>query len=420
MKKVGVITGSRSDYGIYRPILERIVSDASLHLHLFVTGMHLSPEFGMTVNVIEQDGFNIDDRVEMLLTSDSPAGIATSIGIGTMGFAQVFAKSRIDLLLVLGDRFEMYAGVAAALPFKIPIAHLHGGESTEGAIDESIRHAITKMSHLHFVSTAPYARRVMQMGEEPWRVMVSGAPSLDQLLNATLLNRQELALQSGLRIEEPFVLATYHPVTLEPDLIQAQLCELLAALSEVDLPVIFTCPNADLGNHTIRHMIHAFAKQKRHVQIADNLGTRYYFSLMRYATAMVGNSSSGIIEAASFKLPVVNVGTRQDGRIRANNVIDADDDRQAISSAIHTAITPRFRTHLTDLVNPYGDGHAAERIVEKIKRTPINDALLRKRFYDTDMVARPPLHSLTCHHPFDQKIEAQHVVPPNRMGAGVK
>ena len=182
MRRIGVITGSRSDYGIYRPILEEIVLQSSLQLHLLVTGMHLSPEFGMTVNAIEEDGFNIDDRIEMLLSSDSPTGIATSIGIGTVGFAQAFAKSHVDLLLVLGDRYEMYAGAIAALPFRMPIAHIHGGEVTEGAIDESIRHAITKMSHLHFVSTEVYARRIIQMGEEPWRVTVSGAPSLDNIL----------------------------------------------------------------------------------------------------------------------------------------------------------------------------------------------------------------------------------------------
>jgi UDP-hydrolysing UDP-N-acetyl-D-glucosamine 2-epimerase len=410
MKRIGVITGSRSDYGIYRPILEEIVLQSSLHLHLFVTGMHLSPEFGMTINAIEEDGFNIDEQIEMLLSSDSPTGIATSIGIGTVGFAQAFAKSHVDLLLVLGDRYEMCAGAIAALPFRMPIAHIHGGEITEGAIDESIRHAITKMSHLHFVSTEVYARRIIQMGEEPWRVTVSGAPSLDNILKLTLLNRRELALKSGLDVENPFLLLTYHPVTLEPDLIQFQVGELLAALKEVDIPIIATYPNADLGNHSVRQMMHAFAEQPQ-VHLVDNLGTQYYFSLMKYATAMIGNSSSGIIEAASFKLPVVNIGTRQNGRLRANNVIDVDNDRDAISAALKTAMSSPFRRHLTDLVNPYGDGHAARRSVEKLKQIPLKDILLRKRFYDIDVAST--VYSQTPHRVCPPTLKPKSVVHTN-------
>lgn len=381
MRTIGVVTVGRSDYGIYFPILQRIQEDPDLHLHLIVSGMHLAPEFGLTVKAIEHDGFDIAERIAMLVSSDSPEGVAKSIGLGTIGFAQAYARFRPDILVVLGDRFEMYAAVVAALPFKIPLAHLHGGESTEGAIDEAIRHAITKMSHLHFVATDVYAQRVIQMGEEPWRVMVSGAPGLDNVQRIPLLSRHELETRYGLKVESPFLLVTYHPVTLEYEQTGMQTRELLSALAEVDLPIIFTYPNADTNNHIIQRMVREFVSEHRRVQITANLGTRGYFSVMQYASAMVGNSSSGIIEAASFKLPVVNIGIRQRGRLRGKNVIDTDYDRELIVTAIGTAISSEFHASLVDLVNPYGDGHAAERIIQKLKRVSLNRDLLQKHFH---------------------------------------
>lgn len=383
MRTIGVVTAARSDYGIYLPVLQRIQEEPGLSLHLIVTGMHLSPEFGFTVRAIEEDGFEIGERIEMLLSSDTPEGIAKSMGLGTVGFAQAYARVRPNILLVLGDRFEMHAAVVAALPFNIAVAHIHGGESTEGAIDDAIRHSITKMSHLHFAATETYAHRVIQMGEEPWRVVVSGAPSLDNLHRIPLLGREELEKQYRLRLRDPFLLVTYHPVTLEYEQTGIQVRELLAALEEMDATAIFTYPNADTHSHIVIEMIREFASQRQWAQVVVNLGTQGYFSIMKYAAAMIGNSSSGIIEAASFKLPVVNIGIRQQGRLRAKNVIDVGCARGEIVAAIEKAVSSQFRSSLDDLVNPYGDGHAAERIVAKLKQVKLNDDLLQKHFYES-------------------------------------
>ena len=384
MRTIGLVTVARSDYGIYRPVLRRIRDDPQLRLLLIAGGSHLSPQFGNTVDAIEDDGFRVDERVEMLLSSDTPEGISKSIGLGVVGFAQAYARSLPDILLVLGDRFEMLAAASAALPFKVPIAHIHGGESTQGAIDESIRHAITKMSHLHFASTEAYARRIIQMGEEPWRVTVSGAPALDDIHEAEQMSPAELESRFGLDLSSPPLLVTYHPVTLEYEQTEAQVTELLAALEASGIPVVFTHPNADTENRAIVALIEAFAASHPGSRIVVNLGTRAYFSLMRCAAAMVGNSSSGIIEAASFELPVVNVGNRQLGRIRPRNVIDVDYSRDAILDGIREATSAPFKSSLSDLVNPYGDGHAAARIVDTLKSVPLDGNLIVKRFHDIE------------------------------------
>jgi UDP-hydrolysing UDP-N-acetyl-D-glucosamine 2-epimerase len=383
LRAISAVTAARSDYGIYLPVLRRIREDADLSLRLIVTGMHLSPEFGLTVKEIEADGFEVAERVETLLSSDTPQGIAKSIGLGVLGFAQVYARSRPDVLLVLGDRFEMYAATLAALPFKIPVAHIHGGELTQGAIDDALRHSMTKLSHLHFVSTQEYARRVIQMGEEPWRVVVSGAPSLDNLRLVKLFTREELAARFGLRLgREPFVLVTFHPATLEYEQTEWQVAELLAALEVCDLPVIFTMPNADTSGRTIARMIEEFTATHRSAQAVDNLGTQGYFSMMALTAAMVGNSSSGIIEAASFELPVVNVGSRQRGRVRGENVIDVDYNRASILEGLQEALAPGFREKLRGIRNPYGSGAASEKIVEVLKQVQLDDKLVTKRFHD--------------------------------------
>jgi UDP-hydrolysing UDP-N-acetyl-D-glucosamine 2-epimerase len=382
MKTIGVVTVARSDYGYYRPVLQQIQADPELQLRLIVTGMHLSPEFGLTVQAIEQDGFEINERIEMLLSSDTPAGIAKSMGLGTISFAQVYARCRPDILLVLGDRFEMHAAVVASLPFKIPVAHIHGGESTEGAIDESIRHSLTKMSHLHFASTAIYAQRIIRMGEEPWRVVISGAPSLDNLRTMPLLSPLEIEKKYGFDPTQSTLLATFHPVTLEYEQVVVQTRELLASLEKINMGIVFTSPNADTYNRKIIEMIERFVAQHERAQFINNLGTRGYFSLMKYVAVMLGNSSSGIIEAASFKLPVVNVGNRQRGRLRGKHVIDVSCNREAIIAGIEKAVSPGFRDSLAALVNLYGDGHAAERIVENLKQVRLDDSLLLKRFYD--------------------------------------
>jgi len=383
VRTLAVVTSARSDYGICLPILRRIQADPDLSLRLMVTGMHLSPEFGLTVRDIERDGFDIADSVTMLVSSDTPEGIAKSMGLGILGFAQAFARSQPDILLVVGDRFEMHAAALAALPFKIPVAHVHGGELTQGAIDNALRFSITKLSHLHFTATEDYARRVIQTGEEPWRVTVSGAPSLDNLASTVRLTREELAQQFGLRFEDaPFLLVTFHPVTLEYERTEWQTAELLGALEAVGLPVVFTMPNADTSGRTIARMIREFVADHPYAQVIDNLGTRGYFSTMSLAAAMVGNSSSGIVEAASFALPVVNVGTRQSGRTKAKNVIGVDYPREDIRRGIRQALASEFRDALRGMVNPYGTGTASETIVEVLRRVPIDSRLLVKQFHD--------------------------------------
>jgi UDP-hydrolysing UDP-N-acetyl-D-glucosamine 2-epimerase len=360
-----------------------------LQLHLIVSGMHLSPEFGLTVKAIETDGFEIGERVEMLLSSDSPEGIAKSIGLGTICFAQVYARYRPDILLVLGDRFEMYAAVLAALPFKVPVAHVHGGEITQGAIDDALRHSITKLSHLHFVATQAYARRVAQLGEEPWRITVSGAPSLDNLHTVRLLTLEELGARYGLRLQPSPLLVTFHPVTLEYERTEWQARELLAALDDSLMQAIFTMPNADTGGRIIQRMITEYVRERpSSACIMDNLGTQGYFSLMAAAAAMVGNSSSGIIEAPSFGLPVVNIGTRQQGRVRAANVIDVGYERAVILDGIRKAVQPEFRDGLRQMKNPYGCGRASDIIVERLKSVPLDKRLVMKRFYDLEIGPR--------------------------------
>ncbi len=388
MRTIAAVTVGRSDYGIYLPILKRIQEDPELRLHLIVSGAHLSPEFGLTANAIAADGLPVGSRVEMLLSSDSPAGIATSIGLGVMGFSSAYSEHRPDIVLVLGDRFEMFAAAVAALPFAIPVAHIHGGELTEGAIDDALRHAMTKLSHLHFVSTQEYGRRVRQMGEEAWRVTVSGAPALDNLRSVPRLSADQLEMRLGFPMDPPPLIVTFHPVTLQQDQLEAQIGALLLAIGDAGRPVIFTQPNADTGGRRISERIDAFVGEHAFAKRVDNLGVEGYFSLMRVAVAMIGNSSSGIIEAPSFELPVVNVGTRQAGRARAANVIDVPPERRAILEGIRRAVSSEFRQGLRGMVNPFGDGHAAESIVDRLKSVPLDPALTTKRFHD---VAAPAL-----------------------------
>ncbi len=380
MKTIGVVTGSRADYGILRPLLRAIEADPTLSLSLMVTGMHLSPEFGATVKDIEREGFRIDEQIEMLLASDTPEAIGKSMGLGTIGFSQVFARRRPDILLALGDRFEIHAAVVAALPFKIPVAHLHGGEATEGAFDDALRHSITKFSHLHFVATEEYRCRLIQMGEEPWRITVSGALAVDNIRTTKFLTREELEAKVGLSLDRPPLLVTFHPVTMEFEQTEWHVGELLEALRQFDRPVVFTMSNADTQGRRITQKIREFVSRHTRSRLVENLGTQSYFSLMAHAAAMVGNSSSGLIESSSFCLPVVNIGTRQNGRVRAANVIDVGYRREEICSGIRQALGPEFRANLKGLKNPYGDGHATEIIIGRLKQVVLDDSLLVKRW----------------------------------------
>lgn len=381
-KTITAVTTSRADYGVFRPVLRRIAAASDLDLELMVTGSHLAPLYGHTVEQIEADGFVIRDRIETLLANDSPYAVAQSMGLTMLGFAQAYARAKPELLLVLGDRYEMFAAAAAAVPMKIPIAHIHGGETTEGAIDEAFRHALTKMSHLHFAATDEYRDRILQLGEQPHRVCVSGAPSLDNLNDLTLLSQEELERRLNFSLEQPFLLVTFHPVTLQYEEAASQFQQLLAALEQFSTRVVFTYPNADTSGQVIIRMIESYVAKNDNATAVATLGTQAYFSLMRLAHAMVGNSSSGIIEAASFHLPVVNIGIRQKGRVRGVNVIDCDVVSTDILSSLKLACSTNFHRSISGMVNPYGDGRAAERIVGRLSQLELNEQLLHKKFYD--------------------------------------
>ncbi|PAW77380.1 MAG: UDP-N-acetylglucosamine 2-epimerase (hydrolyzing) [Verrucomicrobia bacterium Tous-C9LFEB] len=382
MRSIGVVTVGRSDYGLYRPILKEVSARAGLHLHLIVAGAHLEPSLGHTVDEIERDGFSIAERIHMLAPGDGPQAIAASMATGIAAFAESYHRSRPDILLLLGDRFEMHSAGLAALPFKIPVAHIHGGELTIGAIDDALRHSLTKLSHLHFVSTNDHARRVRQLGEEPWRITISGAPGLDNLKNIPLLDSTAFEERFGFPLNPAPILVTYHPETLEYESLDLQIEELFAALDVFEEPILFSLPNADTGNQKIRTAIEKFIRRRCQTCLLQNMGTQGYFSAMNAALCMVGNSSSGIIEASSFRLPVVNIGRRQEGRTRALNVIDVPMSRNLIIQAIMQSTSSDFRDSLSNLINPYGDGQASIRIVDRLASESIDSRLLIKQFFD--------------------------------------
>lgn len=386
MRTIGVVSVGRSDVGLYRPILQALRAAPDIVTHLYLTGAHLSPRHGGRAAEVEKE-FPVFDRIDSLLASDTPEGVAKSMGLGVMGFAASFARHRPDILLVLGDRFEMHAAALAALPFRIPVAHIHGGELTAGAIDDALRHSITKLSHLHFVSHVAYGRRIIQMGEEPWRVVHAGAPALDALASFEAeppeVLRRMLDLPGGTR---PLVV-TFHPETLRAEETARHVEELLAALAETGLPVVFTMPNADTANATVRNAIEGYVVDHPGSRAVTELGTRGYFGLMTFAAAMVGNSSSGILEATSFELPVVNIGERQAGRLRAENVLDVPHERKAILDAIQRATSPEFRERMRGIRNPYAKVGASATIVERLQTIPIDDRLLIKRFHDLSVVS---------------------------------
>ncbi len=380
MKRVGVVTVGRSDYGIYRPLLRELAGRGGIDVQLYVGGMHLRERFGSTVEEIEADGFPIAARVDFLEDDDSPLAVAEAIGRGVTAFARAFADGAPDLLVVLGDRFEMLAAGLAALPLTIPVAHLHGGESTEGAIDESMRHALTKLSHLHFASMDAYAHRIVQLGEEPWRVVTSGALALDAIRVHAPVDDARLA-ERGVHLRGPTLLVTFHPVTLESSDTDRQIDAVLEAVDGTGLDAVLTYPNADAHHGAIVERLERLAGDERFT-LVRNLGPEAYYTLLGRAVAMVGNSSSGIIEAASFRLPVVDVGDRQRGRLRPANVLHVAPDANEIAQALEAACSERFRAGLAELENPYGDGHAAPRIADVLESTPLDDRLLVKRFHD--------------------------------------
>lgn len=383
MLSICVITGTRADYGLLYPLLREIKSSRDMRLQLVVTGMHLSPEFGLTYRHVEEDGFRIDRKVEILLSSDSNSAVAKSIGMGLIGFADCFADLKPDLIVVLGDRFEMFSVATAATVAKIPIAHIHGGETTEGAIDEPFRHSITKMSHLHFTTTETYRKRVIQLGEMPSAVFNVGALGIDNIKTLTLLSRMEFEASIELRLRQRNLLVTYHPVTLENSTAEEQFGNLLAALDTLDnTGLIFTKANADPNGRTINKMIDEFVSNNAYKAVShSSLGQLRYLSAMQYVDAVVGNSSSGLIEAPSFQVGTLNIGDRQRGRIKAESVIDCGYSVKNILEGLQALYSVNFQSKLGGVKNPHGDGCAAKKILEIIRKHSFEN-ILKKTFHD--------------------------------------
>ena len=377
-RTIAVLTTSRADYShLYWP-LKDLAAHPDVDLKLIVTASHLSPAFGLTVQEIEKDGFAIAGRIESLLSSDSDVGMAKTIGVAVLGLADLLGKMRPDLLLLIADRYEMLAPASVALALRIPIAHIEGGEISEGAIDDAVRNALTKMSHFHFTSTHGARARVIAMGEEEWRVHRSGAPSLDHIRRSQLLTRAEVEAKLSIDLSQPSLLVAYHPVTLLQETTQ-EAAELLAALEQVEGQLLFSYPNADAGSHRLIEQAKAMLTRRGNGRIFVNLGAVTFWSLMRHVEMLIGNSSSGIMETASFALPTVNVGLRQKGRERARNVLDAAPESADILEKISEARSEAFRASLAGMSNPYGDGHASETIVRVLTEVPLSAALLMKR-----------------------------------------
>lgn len=381
MIKVAVVTGTRAEYGLLYWTMKEILNDPELELQLVATGMHLSPEFGLTVRDIENDGFKIDEKVEILLSSDTGQGMAKSIGLGVISFAQTFARLSPDILMILGDRFEIFAAATAAMAMNIPIAHIAGGESTEGAIDEQIRHAITKIAHVHLASCDYYAERLKKMGEEEWRVFNVGAPGLENIRRLKLIDKKKLEKLLDIDLSNTTLLVTYHPATLDTQTLKKQLDNLLDALMLTGYQLIFTYPNSDSGGRYIIERIDELIKNYSKAKAFKNLGQLKYLSLLQYVDAMVGNSSSGIIEAPSFKLPVINIGDRQKGRLRADNIIDVECLKDEILEGIEKALhDEEFKTKLKYTKNLYGNGNTSKEIVKILKNINIKeDNFLKKK-----------------------------------------
>lgn len=384
MKKICVVTGTRAEYGLLRPLIKRIKEDNDLQLQLVATGMHLSPEFGLTYKEIEEDGFIIDEKVEILLSSDTAVGISKSMGLAMIGFADIFERLKPDMLVILGDRYEIFAATSAAMTARIPIAHIHGGETTEGAIDEVMRHSITKMSYLHFTSTEEYRKRVIQLGEEPSRVFNVGAIGIESIKTLYLLDKKELEESIKFKFGEKTALITFHPVTLEDDTSKKQFKDLLNVLDRFpNLKLIFTKANSDTNGRIINYMIDEYVNENKNRAISfTSMGQLRYLSAMRYSDIVIGNSSSGIIETPTFKVPTINIGDRQKGRIQAGNIINCKPIEKAIYKSIELGLSDSFEKKIENVKNPYGEGNVTEGILHIIKDFTGKNINLKKKFYD--------------------------------------
>jgi UDP-hydrolysing UDP-N-acetyl-D-glucosamine 2-epimerase len=385
-RKICVVTGSRADYGHLSSVIKEIAADKSLELQLVATGMHLSKDFGTTYKAIVADGIKIRAKVDILKFGYSEEGIAQSIGLGCQKFAKTFESLVPDIVVVLGDRFEILSAVIAAYVSKIPIAHIHGGEKSEGAMDEGFRHSITKMANVHFAATKEYKNRILQLGEDPKHVFNFGAPGLDALTQIKLLTKSELEKDLSFSLESATAIVTFHPVTLENKRSDESIINLLNAIKRSTLKAIFTKSNADPHGTSINKVIAEFCrKDPLKYKFVDSLGQKRYYSCLKSCDLMIGNSSSGLVEAPSFKLPVINVGDRQRGRTKAKNVIDTDDSSLGIQKAITLALSKSFKKTLSHLKNPYqkySDGQTGRRIKDVLKNLKITDELMKKRFFD--------------------------------------
>ena len=381
-RKICVVTGTRAEYGLLYWLMKEIEADKELQLQLIVTGMHLSPEFGLTYKEIEKE-FKIDKKIEMLLSSDTSIGISKSMGLAQISFAEAYEELKPDIVVVLGDRYEIFSATSAAMIAKIPIAHLHGGETTEGAFDESIRHSITKMSHLHFTATEEYKNRVIQLGEHPNRVFNVGGMGIENIKRLKLLSKEEFEKSIDFKLNKKNILVTFHPVTLENSTAKEQFQELLDAIDELEeTNIIFTKANSDTDGRVINQMIDEYVTKNSYKSVGfTSLGQLRYLSALQFVDAVVGNSSSGLAEAPSFKIGTINIGDRQKGRIKAENVIDCKSDKVSILEAFDKLYSVEFQNSLSNIKNPYGDGCASQKIVEVLKNVNLGN-ILKKSFYD--------------------------------------
>lgn len=381
MKNVCIVTGSRADYGLLFGLLRSIKKEPDFKLQVIATGMHLSSEFGKTYRQIERDGFKINSKVEMLLSSDSPVGIAKSIGLGIISFADAFSKLNPDIIVLLGDRYEILSSAIAALPAKIPIAHIAGGDTTEGAFDESIRHSITKIAHIHFVTNEQARRRIVQMGENPRNVHLVGSPGIDRILEVPVISRKTLESKLKFKFKNKNLLITFHPATLDSQLPSEQFAEILTALDKFgpETGLIFTKPNSDTNGRPLIKMIDAFVVKHSNSKAFVSLGSELYINVLHQVDAIIGNSSSGLYEMPTFQKPTVNIGNRQKGRLQAKSVINCS----VSSAAIYTAINRALRFNTAGVINPYGKGNSTSRILALLKMYMNKGILVKKHFYDS-------------------------------------
>ncbi|MEA4804376.1 UDP-N-acetylglucosamine 2-epimerase [Acetobacterium wieringae] len=386
-KKIVIATATRAEYGLLKPLIIKLNNEEAFEIEIAVTGAHLSPEFGLTYREIEEDHIVINEKIEILLNSDTPTAISKTMGLALFGFADYFSRINPDLLIVLGDRYETLAIVLAAMNQRIPVVHLYGGDTTEGAIDEAIRHSITKLSYLHFTSNEDSYKRVIQLGEDPERVFCVGSLGIENILNEDLLTKEALEKSLNTKLDIPYALVTFHPVTLENGHSDKQLTALFKALDHFkDIKFIITKSNADSGGRIINKKIDDYVEEKENVSVYASLGMKRYLSALKYCSMVIGNSSSGLIEAPSFFVPTINIGSRQKGRLQATSVINCESNKDEIIKAIELAKTPEFKAIARLTVNPYGDGNTSDKIIEAIKEFIIDDKInLMKKFHDLEV-----------------------------------